>query len=350
LVAKLAERVVVAWHTVVAIVPLQYRAQPLPHLGDRIVQAPPELYFEFVQLRTHPGTNRLPQHTKPPASHLAANVREAQERKGVGLPLATPSSLLGRKAAKLDQTCLLGMKLQVELAETIRKLTQELPGIRLVLGLLRARGRGAKLGVPPPEICMDAPSVALSERSTAARWLPLAVFVFSALLFADSARNGFAMDDRPLVVNNPLIRDLRGVPELFRLDYWAPDQRSGLYRPLVTTSYAIDWALGGEDPIGYHLVNVGLHAANAALVAAVLLAAIANLPLSATAAFLFAAHAVHTEAVANVAGGRPELLAAFFALLSLRLYLARRGARVRSGWGGGRAPPERVGRGGGGHA
>ena len=179
---------------------------------------------------------------------------------------------------------------------------------------------------------MDAPSAARSERSTAARWLPLAVFVFSALLFADSARNGFAMDDRPLVVNNPLIRDLRGVPELFRLDYWAPDQRSGLYRPLVTTSYAIDWALGGEDPIGYHLVNVGLHAANAALVATVLLAAIADLPLSATAAFLFAAHAVHTEAVANVAGGRPELLAAFFALLSLRLYLARRGARVRSGW------------------
>ncbi len=91
---------------------------------------------------------------------------------------------------------------------------------------------------------MDAPSAARSERSTAARWLPLAVFVFSALLFADSARNGFAMDDWPLVVNNPLIRDLRGVPEFFRLDYWAPSQRSGLYRPLVTTSYAIDWALG----------------------------------------------------------------------------------------------------------
>ena len=43
--------------------------------------------------------------------------------------------------------------------------------------------------------------------------------MFSALLFADSARNGFAMDDWPLLVNNPLIRDLRGVPELFRLDY-----------------------------------------------------------------------------------------------------------------------------------
>jgi hypothetical protein len=51
---------------------------------------------------------------------------------------------------------------------------------------------------------MDASSATRSERSTAARWLPLAVFVFSALLFADSARNGFAMDDWPLVVNNLL--------------------------------------------------------------------------------------------------------------------------------------------------
>jgi hypothetical protein len=66
------------------------------------VQAPPELYFEFAQLRPHPGTNRLPQHNEPPASHLPANVREAQERKGVGLSLSTPSSLLGRKTAKLD--------------------------------------------------------------------------------------------------------------------------------------------------------------------------------------------------------------------------------------------------------
>jgi len=60
-------------------------------------------------------------------------VREPQKRKGLGLPLATPFSLLGRKAAKLDEARLLGMKLQSELAETIRKLAQELPGIRLVL-------------------------------------------------------------------------------------------------------------------------------------------------------------------------------------------------------------------------
>ena len=170
---------------------------------------------------------------------------------------------------------------------------------------------------------MDPSPDARSERSAAARWLPLAVFAFAALLFADSARNGFALDDLPLVVHNPLIRELSSLPELFYRDYWAPTQESGLYRPLVTTSFAFDHALGGAEPLGYHIVNVGLHAANSALVAGLLLRLTANVPLAAAASFLFAAHAIHTEPVANVAGGRPELLAALFCLLSLWAYVAR---------------------------
>ena len=56
--------------------------------------------------------------------------------------------------------------------------------------------------------------------------------------------------------DNPLIRHLRDVPALFTHDYWAPTMEVGLYRPLVTTSYALDYALAERSPRGYHLTNI----------------------------------------------------------------------------------------------
>ena len=47
-------------------------------------------------------------------------------------------------------------------------------------------------------------------------------------------------------------------------------------------------------------------------------------------ALLFAVHAVHTEAVANVAGGRAELVSGFFFLLAWWAHAARPGASGRA--------------------
>jgi tetratricopeptide (TPR) repeat protein len=96
----------------------------------------------------------------------------------------------------------------------------------------------------------------------------------------------------------------------------------------VTTSYALNFAAGGRDPRGYHLGNIGLHAGVSLLVWA-LYRRLSGDPLSAgVAACLFAAHAIHTEAVANLVG-RAELLGALFFLLAFLGYLRSRGARGR---------------------
>lgn len=160
----------------------------------------------------------------------------------------------------------------------------------------------------------------MNRRAAAAWLLPAALFAFSLLLYANSLPNGFALDDAVAIGDNPLIRDLGNVATLFVSDYWEPYLETGLYRPLITTSYALNYAVGALDPFGYHAVNVALHAAVAVLVL-LLYREVAKDDLAASlAAFLFAAHAIHTEAVANVVG-RAELASAAFAVAALLLYI-----------------------------
>jgi hypothetical protein len=148
-----------------------------------------------------------------------------------------------------------------------------------------------------------------------------ALFCFACALFASSVRNGFTLDDRWILLENPLLRSLALVPRLATMDYWEPVARSGLYRPAATLSYALHHAAHGLDPLGYHVVNVLLHAVASVLAYLVLRRLLASERVALCAAFLFAAHAVHTEPVDNITGGRPELMMAVFGLMSWWLHL-----------------------------
>jgi tetratricopeptide (TPR) repeat protein len=81
--------------------------------------------------------------------------------------------------------------------------------------------------------------------------------LFLALLAAYSNHfgNGFHFDDAHAVVDNPAIRTLAGIPRFFsdtRTFSSIPQAQS--YRPLVTTSLAVDYALGGGlDPFWFHV-------------------------------------------------------------------------------------------------
>jgi len=146
------------------------------------------------------------------------------------------------------------------------------------------------------------------------------VLLVAAALHANTLWGGFVLDDTSVVSQNPLIQSLHRVPELFVSDYWEPTTKAGLYRPLTTLSYALNFAAAGDHPALYHGVNVLLHALNSALVLILCLHLSGDRTVAAAAALLFAAHAVHTEAVAGIVG-RAELLSALFFLSSLLLYL-----------------------------
>jgi tetratricopeptide (TPR) repeat protein len=141
----------------------------------------------------------------------------------------------------------------------------------------------------------------------------LAAALAAVAVYAGTLGHGFVFDDGPEVVDNIHIRSLRGAPQVFSTASW---EGSGggevpMYRPLTTLTYAINYATAGFAPGWFHVVNVLLHALVTVLVLSLALRLGVPLGGALGAALLFAVMPVHVEAVANVAGRKELLVAAF---------------------------------------
>ncbi len=152
----------------------------------------------------------------------------------------------------------------------------------------------------------------------------------AVLVFLNALHNGFAFDDSHIVVHNEAIQSLETLPGALLQPYWPGEygQGLGLWRPMATFTYGLEWILWGDNPVLFHLTNILLHAGVTALVV-LLLGEILPVAAAFVAGLVFAVHPIHVEAVANVVG-RGEILAALFFLLAA-LVLQR--GRRRMGWG-----------------
>lgn len=159
--------------------------------------------------------------------------------------------------------------------------------------------------------------------------MPLAAI----LVYWNSLAGGFVWDDRFLIVDNPRVQSFDRLAELVTHDYVfvaETDLSYGYFRPLSSLSLAVDYAVWGPDPFGFHLTNVLLHAASSLLVCLLALGLGASRPVAWVAGLLFAVHPIHTESVAWIAG-RTDVLSFLLAGASLGLFLVR--ARAASGVG-----------------
>ena len=151
------------------------------------------------------------------------------------------------------------------------------------------------------------------------RRLYLAVGAAALVVYVGALANRFAMDDIPLVVQNPLVHNGGGFWRAFAAAYWPADLGGTMYRPLTVASWALDRLVDGAP--WYHLVNLLWHAAVCVTVAA-LARRLADDSAALLAGLLFAVHPVHVEAVANVVG-RAELMAGVFVVLAVYAALVR---------------------------
>lgn len=170
-------------------------------------------------------------------------------------------------------------------------------------------------------------------------WAALALlWAFTALAYAPSFDVPFTFDDIPNIVGNPRVQ-ADAVGDLPA----ALSARGGQDRPVAMLSFALNHLAGGLDAFGYHLVNLAIHLANAALLLAVIAVACAAmrrhgqpapearaaLYLAFFAAAIWALHPVNTQAVTYIVQ-RMTALAATFYLAAMLAFLAWRAGRLRA--------------------
>ena len=173
-------------------------------------------------------------------------------------------------------------------------------------------------------------------------------FSLSLILFAVLVAYGncytasWHFDDYHTIIDNPYLTIDNLEPEtIWKTFFAAPGggKYSGkhLYRPVPNSSFAINWYLGKDDVLGYHIVNVAIH-----FTAAVFLYFLTHSLLKAsnkkeqyhgsmhTIAFvstlIWAVHPIHTQAVTYIVQ-RMTSMSAMFGILSLWLYVAARNKR-----------------------
>jgi len=157
--------------------------------------------------------------------------------------------------------------------------------------------------------------------------LVLAVF----LAYAPALSAGFVYDDLRLVRANPNTASLRAALRAFFEPLWAferQDFENAFWRPLTVLALALVRTLSGQEPAGFHLFAVAVHAL-AALAAWRLAARLTQSEVLAGAVGLvFALHPVHVESVAWISAVNDPLYG-LFGLLALSAHLAwwERGAR-----------------------
>ena len=153
----------------------------------------------------------------------------------------------------------------------------------------------------------------------------LLIALVSVAVFANTLSSRFLNYDDPWqIINNPYVRSLSAA------NLWHILTRSiyQLWLPTKTISYALDYAVWGLDPRGYHATNVLLHALASVLVFLVARQLLRRRLWAVVAAALFALHPVHVEAVAWLSA-RKDLLSTVLLLVSVLTFFRRRTGGAR---------------------
>ena len=174
---------------------------------------------------------------------------------------------------------------------------------------------------------MSPPSPERNPRDGRDLLAALAVAALATAVFIPTLSYQFLNYDDPWqITNNPYVRSLSAA----NLWHILTQPIYHIWLPTKTISYALDYALWGLDPRGFHASSVALHAVAAVLVFLLARRLLLGRLWATVAAGLFAVHPVHVEAVAWLSA-RKDLLSTVFVLVSVLAFL-RWQASPRRAW------------------
>ncbi len=145
-------------------------------------------------------------------------------------------------------------------------------------------------------------------------------FLFAFVLYANTFKHSYVLDDYPILANNFVVtKGIQSIPTILKTTYWyGSNQPMNVYRPLSKVMFAIEWQISPDNPYLNHFFNVLFYALTCSLLFIVLRKYLNKvhilIPLVIT--LLYAAHPIHTEVVANIKS-RDEIMSFFFLLLTL---------------------------------
>ena len=251
------------------------------------------------------------------ASGRAYRSRRSKPRGGGGPPVGrravTPPSRNGRRfAGAAVGLPLLGIVAGNLLLEPTASFRWSYQALFLCL-LVAAGARRALVGGPPRA---EGRAPRLPDV-----WLGCAVALAAALPYLHGLRIGFLSDDYGIAAA------IRGAASPFALLRLRPYVL--FFRPLSELVWWAGGRLWGAAPLGYHILNVALHALNSVLVFALGIRLMGDRTAAWLSGMLFAVHPIHVEPVVWAAC-QPDLLAAAFSLLALLLLEVHISASTRA--------------------
>lgn len=169
----------------------------------------------------------------------------------------------------------------------------------------------------------QAPATAEEKKPSRAQprtlYYAVAIIVVTVLAsYANSLENEFVFDDKDLVIGAIREQRFASITDLL-----------SSYRPVRTMTYAIDYMIWGERPLGFHLTNILIHAGTCVLAFLLIRRLTGAMLISLLGALIFAVHPIQTDSVTYISGRR-DVLFGFFYLAAFLNYLNYASSRARS--------------------
>ncbi|MDO9287920.1 MAG: hypothetical protein Q7T83_03935, partial [Thermodesulfovibrionales bacterium] len=145
----------------------------------------------------------------------------------------------------------------------------------------------------------------------------LLIALATFLVYSNTFHAGFHFDDVGSILEDYTIRNLGNLPEILQGS-----------RGIARATFAVNYAVGGLNVAGYHIVNLAIHITNGILVYFLVFLTLNKIDslkdrakrIAVYTALLFAVHPVQTQAVTYIVQ-RMEILASMFMLTGLLLFI-----------------------------
>lgn len=150
------------------------------------------------------------------------------------------------------------------------------------------------------------------------------IFLIAFVLYGTSLKNQYSMDDNLVTTTfdskHPFVEGgIKSIPKIFSNHFVTNSKQSYAYRPVTTSSFAIEYQFFGQNPLVSHLINVILYALTVLVLFKVLnlLWGEEKYILSVLTCLIFLIHPLHSEVINNIKC-RDELLSLLFGLLVIQ--------------------------------